>query len=50
MDEDFIGKLMHCSQGAVHASAVSRRILERWMLNFNCWLCEAERNDECCAS
>ena len=38
LEEDFIGKVMACTKGAVHAATLSSRVLQRWLLQYNCWL------------
>ena len=39
-EEDMIGQMMAISKGATHAGNLSKRIIQRWQLQFNAWLCE----------
>ena len=38
LEEDFVGKVMRCATGAVHSTTLSLRVLQRWLLQYNCWL------------
>ena len=38
-EEDLIGKLMATYKKAPHAATVSKRLVQRWQLQFNAWLC-----------
>ena len=35
MEEDFVGKVMATTKGAIHASTLSSRTLQRWLLQYN---------------
>ena len=43
MEEDLVGQLVKIAKGSVHSSSVSLRILQRWLLHFNCQMVKLGR-------
>ena len=42
MEEDYIGHLMAALKRSIHPSTLSKRVLQRWILQFNAWLAQRE--------
>ena len=37
-EEDFIGKVMSSLKRSIHPSSLSSRVIQRWLLQLNCWI------------
>ena len=44
VEEDWVGHVTAMAKASVHASTVSKRCLERWMLQYNSWIAGEGKN------
>ena len=42
-EEDLVGKIVAITKGSMHGSSVSKRLLQRWLLQLNASLAEGEK-------